>query len=134
VLMIKWNEKFATGVYILDEQHKELFRYSNDLEGILKEGDVSSEMIQAGLKFLEKYVLNHFGQEENCMHQYHCPIAGKNKVAHQKFIKAYRLFEKRISQGEDAYRTLRHLHTFLEKWLVEHICKIDTHLKPCVYI
>ena len=131
--MIKWQETYSTGVYLLDEQHKELFGYCNDLEGILQEGDVSPDMIKGGLKFLERYVTMHFGQEEACMHQNVCPISGKNKIAHQKFIQAYKLFEKRLSQGEDSYRILRRVHVFLEKWLVDHICRIDTKLKPCVH-
>ena len=131
--MIKWQESYSVGVYLLDEQHKELFGFCNDLEEILRDGDCSKEFLQYGLKFLEKYVKMHFGQEENCMHQYECPMAKNNKLAHQKFIQAYKTYEKRIAQGDDYYKILRQLHRFLEKWLVEHICKIDTHLKPCVY-
>jgi len=131
--MIKWQESYSVGVYLLDQQHKELFSFCNDLEKILRDGDVPKDLLVDGLKFLEKYVANHFGQEETCMHQYACPISKKNKVAHQKFIQAYKDFEKRIGQEADSYRNLRQLHTFLEGWLVEHICKIDTHLKSCVY-
>jgi len=131
--MIKWQDAYSTGVYLLDEQHKELFGYCNDLEDILREGDVSREFLEQGLKFLEKYVVNHFGQEENCMHQYECPIAKKNKNAHQKFIQSYKKMEKEIAEGADPYRTLRKIHTFLEGWLKMHICNLDTHLKTCVY-
>ena len=131
--MIKWQESYSVGVYLLDQQHKELFSYCNDLEDVLRNGDVSKDFLLQGLKFLEKYVANHFGQEETCMHQYECPMAKKNKIAHQKFIQAYKNFEKKISEQEDGYRVLRQLHTFLESWLVEHICNIDTHLKSCVY-
>ena len=132
--MIKWQESYSVGVYLLDEQHKELFGFCNDLEEILRDGDVSKEFLEDGLKFLEKYVKAHFGQEETCMHQYACPVYKKNKLAHQQFIKAYVNFEKKIHEEADGMRTLRQLHTFLEKWLLEHICKIDTHLKSCVYI
>ena len=131
--MIKWQESFSTGVYLLDEQHRDLFGYCNDLEDILREGDVSKEFLEQGLKFLEKYVIHHFGQEETCMHQYVCPMAKKNKLAHHRFIQAYKTFEKEISQNADSYRTLRKLHTFLENWLLEHIGNMDTHLKACVY-
>ena len=131
--MIKWQESYSVGVYLLDQQHKELFGFCNDLEDILRDGDVPKGFLEDGLKFLEKYVQAHFGQEETCMHQYACPIAWKNKVAHQKFIQAYRTFSKKIQKDADSYRTLRQLHIFLEKWLVDHICHIDTHLKACVY-
>ena len=131
--MIKWQESYSVGVYVLDEQHRELFNYCNDLEKILRERDVPQDMLEEGLKFLEKYVANHFGHEEKCMHQYACPVGKKNKIAHQKFIQAYKMFEKRIIQGGDSYYILKQLHIFLETWLVEHICKIDTQLKTCIY-
>ena len=131
--MIKWQESYSTGITKLDNQHKNLFQYCNDLELGIKAGDISKSVLELALRFLERYALGHFGQEETCMHQYTCPMSKKNKIAHQKFIQAYKTFEKKIAQGTDSYRTLRHLHTFLEKWLVEHICKIDTHLKACVY-
>ena len=131
--MIKWQESYSVGVYVLDEQHRELFNYCNDLEKILKDREVPKDTVEQGLKFLEKYVTSHFGQEEKCMHQYACPMGKKNKLAHQKFIEAYKTFEKKFSQEKDHYQILRQLHDFLETWLVEHICKIDTRLKTCVY-
>ena len=131
--MIKWQEAYSTGIKQLDQQHQELFVYSNDLEGILQDEDVSKEKLEMGLEYLEQYAAKHFGQEENCMHQYACPIAGNNKQAHQKFIEAYKSFEIRINREEDIFSILRELHVFLEQWLVEHICKIDVRLKPCVH-
>jgi hemerythrin len=132
--MIKWQADYSVGIYMLDEQHKELFSFCNDIEEILRDGGYSKEFLGQGIKFLEKYVVKHFGQEETCMHQYACPVAKKNKTAHQKFIQAYKTFEKQINDGNDPYRTLKRFHRFLETWLVEHICKIDTQLKPCTYI
>ena len=72
--MIKWQEAYCVGVAELDEQHKDLFQYCNDLNGILQDRDVSKQMLASGLEFLGKYVTGHFSLEEICMHQYACPI------------------------------------------------------------
>ena len=131
--MIKWQESYSTGVDKLDEQHKSLFQYSNDLEDGLNCGGVSKETLQRALNFLERYVKGHFGQEEACMFKCVCPIADKNKAAHQKFIEAFRAFQKKISEDGDGEKALRELHQFLETWLTDHIIKIDTQLKPYVH-
>ena len=131
--MIKWQEAYSVGVDELDAQHKDLFTFSNDLDGILQDRDVSKEMLGGALAFMGKYVSNHFGKEEACMNRFACPIAANNKLAHDQFIQAYRVFEKQIGQQEDGYGLLKELHAFLERWLVDHICTIDTQLKPCVH-
>jgi hemerythrin len=131
--MIKWQESYSTGIKKLDDQHKSLFDFCNDLEGIIQDGGVSKDILTASLRFLEQYVKVHFGQEETCMFKYACPVADKNKKAHEKFIQAYKDFQSQINEKGDTDGILEKLHHFLEAWLVDHICKIDTQLKSCVH-
>ncbi len=130
--MIEWQESYSVGVVQLDEQHKNLFQYSNDLEEGLKRRAVSKQTLEGALKFLGNYVKYHFSDEESCMHQYVCPIAGKNKLAHQHFIEQYHMFQGLITESGDNEGILKDIHRFLEDWLLEHICKIDTQLKSCI--
>ena len=83
--------------------------------------------------FLEQYVKAHFNQEEACMHKYLCPIATKNKDAHQKFILTFKAAQEKIKNEKTSNKALKELHCFLEKWIREHLCKIDVQLKPCVH-
>jgi hemerythrin len=131
--MIKWEESYSTGVEKLDNQHKSLFQFCNDIEGIINDGGISKEFMVSALKYLDQYVKVHFGQEETCMHKHACPIAGTNKIAHEKFIEAFHKFQSRLNEKGDTDGCLEELHHFLETWLVEHICKIDTKLKACVH-
>jgi hemerythrin len=130
--MIKWEDSFLTGIAKLDQQHKNLFQYCNDLGDGINSGEISQNVLSQALVFLGKYIKIHFGKEETCMNKYSCPIAEKNKFAHQKFINAYQKFQKMISENKDSGVILRELHYFLENWLIEHICKIDTQLKTCI--
>jgi len=130
--MIEWRESYSTGFFNLDEQHKHLFEYCNDLEKGLNRGSASGQMMERALMFLGNYVKYHFGQEETCMHKHECPISNKNKLAHEKFIQAFKTFQRTISEDGDNEGILRGLHHFLESWLVEHICKIDVQIKQCV--
>ncbi|MDE1921319.1 MAG: hemerythrin family protein [Candidatus Omnitrophica bacterium] len=130
--MIEWQDAYSTGIVKLDKQHQNLFRFSNDLEERINCGVVSKQTVDGALQFLGNYIKGHFGQEETCMHRYVCPVAEKNTIAHQEFIKEFGIFQNTISKDGDNERPLRELHLFLQGWLVDHICKIDLQLKPCV--
>ena len=129
--MIIWKETYSTGIAELDKQHQNLFKYTNDLGQLIKDDAVSKHLLDGTLKFLTKYIGAHFGQEETCMHKHHCPMAEKNKEAHQKFIRHFKLIEEKINKNNASDDSVKELHHFLENWLVEHICKIDSQLKPC---
>ena len=132
--MITWQETYSTGIAELDKQHQNLFKYTNDLGQLIKDDAVSKQLLDGTLRFLTKYIEAHFGQEETCMHKHHCPLAEKNKEAHQKFIKNFKSIEEEIKKNDTSDASVKKLHHFLESWLVEHICKIDTQLKPCVHV
>ena len=131
--MIKWQESYSTGITKLDDQHKSLFEYCNDLEEWLNTGGLSKETLAYTLSFMDRYIKGHFGQEETCMFKYACPIAGKNKIAHDKFIEAFKIFQNKINGDKDSDAPLIEFHHFLKTWLTDHICKIDTQLKSCVH-
>ncbi len=131
--MITWEPKYSTGIAELDKQHKNLFQYSNDLEECVKNNSFSKVTTDKMLRFLDQYIKVHFSHEESCMFKYHCPVATKNQDAHRKFIEQFKVTQAKI-KDEDSYESaLKELHHFLETWLADHICKIDTQLKPCVH-
>jgi len=131
--MITWQEKYSTGVEELDKQHKNLFQYSNDLEECVKNRTFSKVTTDRMLRFLDQYIKVHFNHEETCMFKYSCPIASKNKNAHQEFILKFKATEEKVKDDKNYEKALKELHHYLESWLEEHICKIDTQLKPCVH-
>ena len=130
--MIKWDDAYSTGILILDEQHKKLFQYLNDLEGAIHEKDVGNELMLNVLNFFQYYINIHFGTEESCMHKHHCPVAQANQNAHRRFIEFFDGYKERLSAKAMNRQLLKELLKFSEDWIVEHICKIDVQLKPCV--
>lgn len=130
--MIKWDDAYATGLTLIDEQHKNLFQYLNDLESAVTENEVSDALFLDALEYFEKYIKVHFGNEETCMHRYRCPTAQINQKAHQRFILFFNDYKTRLqNQGTD-YQLFREMLDFCEQWILQHICKIDTQLKSCV--
>ena len=131
--MIVWEEKYSTGVAELDKQHKSLFNYTNELEEYIKNNFGTQDTIDNMMRFLGQYIKVHFDHEETCMNKHLCPVAAKNKDAHQKFIQHFKVTQEKIKEGSANDKALKELHHFLETWLVEHICKIDTQLKTCIH-
>ncbi len=125
---MKWNEAYATGIPQIDEQHKRLFTMSDDYRISLDEGK-GEKTYGMLLEFLERYARAHFGFEERCMEQYHCPAAEKNKEAHAKFTETLGEFRERYAEKKYQAADARELVDTLDHWLSGHIMRIDVALK-----
>ncbi len=128
---MQWKEEYATGVDRIDEDHKMIFKMAEDFRAALDDG-VGRAIYSTLLDNLHLYCRGHFGFEEQCMHEHRCPAAQKNKMAHASFLEALAGFQQRYSDyGYDASEA-RRLTDTVDRWLAEHICKVDIHLKRCV--
>lgn len=131
-MSVAWKEEYATGLKIVDDQHKRLFEAIDELESIVQRGAKKSGDSNKLVDFLGNYAIRHFGFEEQCMSDYSCPSAEKNKAAHKAFLDHYTKFKEKYDATDDVGPLLRELSKYAQDWLVNHICKIDTHLKKCV--
>lgn len=128
---MEWTTEYATGIEHLDNQHKMLFRMESDFSHALDEGGgegVYSEFLRS----LELYSRIHFGAEEECMHRFQCPAASANLEGHRAFRdlleESQALLTANGYRREDALATAERIR----QWLVGHIGRIDTQLKPIV--
>jgi hemerythrin len=128
---MKWSLEYSTGVEWIDEQHRALFRMSEDYREALdaRQGDRVYGLM---LESLALYARAHFGFEEQCMARYNCPVAEANAHAHKQFVGTVDRYRERfMSNGFDPLEA-RQLVDFIDQWLASHIARIDTQLKPCV--
>jgi hemerythrin len=128
---MKWIEEYATGNDRIDEQHRMIFKMAEDFRTSLDEGG-GETTYGTLLDFLEHYIRAHFGYEDRCMVEYHCPAVEKNRQAHAKFIEILREFRQRYDTN--GYRLLdaREIVDTLDDWLSKHILRIDITLKEYV--
>ena len=128
---ITWDaEQMATGVQSVDQQHQELIRLINELHRACLAG-TATEGLMKDLEFVGRYATSHFAHEEGVMDQHACPVAGQNKIAHQKFLKDYeRLMADARSQGASTRLAIQ-LKKMLADWLNAHICNTDRKLRDC---
>lgn len=119
-MAIEWDERLATGVTIIDNQHKELFRRLGNLFDAIQQRKGKNEALKM-LDFLGDYVVSHFGTEEEYMRKFNFPDSPQHRKEHDdfkmKFLELKREFE---AEGETIVTTLR-LNRAIVDWLNKHI-------------
>ena len=126
----QWDDKYATGNDEIDKQHKQIFAYLDELEDHIEHG-ASQQWVENFMSALGLYTRSHFCYEEICMRQAKCPIATKNKGQHTKLLAAFHKAEQKLEREGISDDLLQQLKDFLTSWLVNHIMKIDIHLRAC---
>lgn len=132
--MLLWTKQFETGVREIDEQHRQLFRHVNELEGLLMQTNFTRAEIErliGFVSFLEDYVVTHFSFEEKCMDRFRCPMHEKNRQAHAHFLGVFRKFHERIDKEGLRLELVRELNQAINAWIEGHILAVDTSLRRC---
>jgi hemerythrin-like metal-binding protein len=122
-----WDETYSVQIESIDEQHKILFSYINDLVEAMqefRESDVVSRLLPA----LMDYTIVHFGAEEKLMEENGYPKLDEHKQEHEKFINMIKEFEEKFKTGD---RTISlGILDFLVDWLKNHIMGTDMKYTP----
>jgi len=121
----------TTGVESLDNQHKQLITWLNELLAAMTLGQGRAE-VSSLLDKLGGYAVMHFDNEEDCMTKYNCPVAAQNAAAHKDFVTTFTGFREEYEKtGATAHLVVR-IENELMRWLTTHIRKTDTQLAPCI--
>jgi hemerythrin len=124
---VVWDESMKIGVKELDEQHQELFAYSNELMNAIREKKDQNE-VEKVLSCLDEYVENHFRDEEEIMQEYNYPFLSFQKEQHENFVKYFKGVENELKEMKvsRAYLMFR-IRILVVDWLVNHTYKEDRH-------
>ncbi|USR91765.1 hemerythrin family protein [Phormidium yuhuli AB48] len=128
---IPWDESLRVGIDRIDQQHQQLIDQLNLLMIALQENKAKSE-IERIINFLDQYIDQHFGFEENCMNAYQCPVACENKKAHHYFRQTFEEIKHQFRQEGASLSLVLKVNRNLLDWFINHIRKIDMQLKPYI--
>ena len=119
-MAIAWNSKLDTGIDVIDDQHRRIVAYVNQLEAARLAGDrvVVGQVIEQ----LVDYTQSHFGFEEAMMEQANYKFLKPHQKVHELFIKRVTAFTVRAAKGEDIAEELQGT---LSTWLINHIGSED---------
>jgi len=121
---VTWSDSYSMGVKVIDDQHKGLLDFVNDLFNHStgnedEERAYFKEVIQQAVK----YIKEHFNTEEKLMIATKFPGYAGHKKVHDEFtmtvLKSVKDFEagKRLVLEKFAY--------FLKNWILGHVAVMD---------
>lgn len=117
---IHWTQDLNTGIDVLDNQHKRIVDYINQLGSAIKLRDRGA--VGAVLNELVDYTISHFAFEESLQEEAGYQYAKPHKAVHEVFIKRVAKFQEKHDSGEDV---AAQLHAMLSTWLIHHIKRDD---------
>lgn len=126
-MAIEWTEDLAVGAKEIDDQHKELFRMVNQMLEACTQGK-GKEVLTEMLKFLEDYVVTHFGTEERFMQQYGYPEYLSHKKHHEQFINSFQELKKEMAATGPGTHLVIMTNRTVVGWLNSHIRNVDKQL------
>ncbi len=124
---ISWTDDLATGISVIDNQHKRIIHYINQLTDAQRLNDniLTGEV----LINLIDYTLSHFAFEESLMEEAHYNAANIHKQTHDAFRNKISDYQQRHAKGE---RVTDELFQLLNIWLMDHIAEDDSSYVPVV--
>lgn len=123
----KWDSTFSVGISTIDEQHKRIIDYINDLYFAGMHRDF--ERIQSVLLGLLDYTVSHFSFEEHLMEEAGYHRIAAHKEIHNAFINRIHYFKERFERPENIGKELG---MELQIWLIHHIQHEDADYKEMV--
>jgi len=113
---MKWLHEYELGITAIDEQHKRIVDYINELEKA--HGMGNSGYTAFTLEALVDYTLTPFAYEEELQARVGYPYLKAHKRIHAVFIKRIASFRERFKSGENVTEELLFM---LKTWLASHI-------------
>ena len=124
--MYYFKDEYLTGVELVDEEHKELFRIIGQVHEIIADGfktDENDEIIRL-LEELRIYTKSHFQDEEEYLRSIRYEGLEAQKAAHE--ILSAGLDEIDLNKiGVHQEKMVEELITFQAEWLADHILHMD---------
>ena len=117
---INWTSDLDTGIPVIDQQHRRIVDFINDLEAAQVLGN--QEKIKQVIYDCIDYTLSHFAFEESMQEEAGYPYCKPHKKVHELFTRKVAEYQQRMELGDDV---AEELHGMLARWLVNHIKRAD---------
>lgn len=124
-----WSDNLAIGVAAIDEQHKLLISYINELHRAVRQGREETVVLDI-LDALADYAASHFSTEEVFFMHSAYPETERHIAIHEQFKAQVAQFRGEVKAGSATVGT--DVLEFLKNWLLEHIQGTDHKIGPYV--
>jgi hemerythrin len=124
-MAIAWTSDLNTGIEPIDQQHRQMVDYINQLEVAIEQKDTAE--VGKVLDAVADYCLSHFAFEERLQKEIGYKFAKSHKAVHDLFVKRLVKYREKHRAGEDV---AKQLHEMLSTWLLLHIKREDKNFVP----
>lgn len=126
-MYLTWDCSLNIGIDSIDNQHKELFNYLDQLLTSIEEGKSNDEVIKT-LNFLEEYVVKHFNEEEEIQNKTNYPLLDIQRIQHEDFKRDLKEFRRVFEIHGPSTVLALNIQKNLVNWLTNHIMNLDKDL------
>jgi len=123
----EWNADFETGIKEIDNQHKKMIGYVNELVSSIHDGNGNETAGKLLLNLIE-YTKTHFMLEEKAFYRFEYYDIERHTKEHVEFIKKIMEFNEANKRNEILLGNK--LSTFLIDWVKNHILYEDMKYAP----
>lgn len=120
---MEWRDDYATGIADIDNDHKVLFTFVNDLHDRFEAG-AGDAAISETLDGLVNYVNVHFVREEGFMERAGYPDLAEHAESHRRLSARVFSLKETFDENPEAFNAPAFLE-FLRGWLSGHILYTD---------
>jgi hemerythrin len=121
--LVTWNDRYATGIPKVDEQHKIMFQAINTFHGGIVAAQGKESLAQT-LDFLMTHTVDHFRTEEAFMQSMGYEGLAAHRSEHQLLLEEVASFKQQWT-GNEAWGRPTEVARFMGDWLTRHIQQMD---------
>ncbi len=125
-----WSKEYKLGIRSVDNDHRELFNLVNEFERAVR-GNLPQSTVEATMKALEAYVLEHFRREEKYLAAAKYPDLAVHRQHHTDLRLDFKAFQLDYTASPEDFDAQEFLN-FLKEWLTDHILSEDMAYVPYV--
>jgi hemerythrin len=126
--LIVWDHRLATGIAVIDDDHKVLVELLNRLSSALGEKAPGSTVGRL-LERVMEHTTQHFAREEEMMAEAGSPGLENHRILHETLVNDLKSVMARQAEGQ--YVDLEDLlQTYMKFWLIDHIRNVDARTLP----
>jgi hemerythrin len=120
---IEWTAEWELNIPEIDEQHKRIVDYINELHLAIKYQDQEQVLVVA--ERVVEYTYEHFEYEEGLLEKSGYEMLDAHIATHERFKKKALEMKNSIA-GDDIYTEARKMRSELTLWLLNHIKREDS--------
>jgi len=122
--MIIWDNKYITGIELIDNQHKQLVDLTNKLYTSCLSGEKEiNDIFKNAMSRIVEYVIHHFATELELLKKINFPQYHDHKVKHDTLIKEILSAANDYKEGKQFVPN--HFVRTLKDWILSHVAVYD---------